>query len=142
MTDYGFTGSSEVTTVAQREAFRAFLPTSGMTKFRHGDCVNADADAHQIVREVLPTVPIHGHPPYKAEKRAYCDFDSKSPQRGYLDRNFDIANQSEALLAMPVAMKEGGGGTWNTIRAARRLHKPVTIFWPDGTTTHEPGPAA
>jgi hypothetical protein len=137
MTDYGFTGSSEPTTEAQRVAFGAFLPTSGMTKFRHGDCINADADAHEIVRTVLPGVHIHGHPPLRRAKRAFCQFDTISKARQYFDRNDDIAEACEELLAMPRQMAEAGGGTWDTIRKARRRHKPVTIFWPDGSVTRE-----
>jgi hypothetical protein len=139
MTDYGFTGTSERTTQAQRFAFRDFLMTCGMTKFRHGDCVNADCDAHVIVRRVLPNIPIHGHPPIKDAKRAWCSFDSKSEPRQYLDRNRDIASECDELLAMPKDMAEQErGGTWYTVRQARRLGRPVTIFWPDGSITREP----
>ncbi|MDB6036035.1 MAG: hypothetical protein JWM16_6373 [Verrucomicrobiales bacterium] len=132
MTDFGFTGTSEGTTSAQRKAFRSFLPTSGMTKFRHGDCVHADCDAHVIVRQVLPAVPIHGHPPIKDAKRANCPFDTMSDPRPYLDRNRDIASECDELLAMPKGPETPRGGTWYTIRHARSLGKPVTIFWPDG----------
>lgn len=139
MTDYGFTGSSEVTTARQREAFHDWLPGSGMTKFRHGDCIEADAYAHWIVREVLPTVPIHGHPPLKTEKRAGCLFNSVSRPRQYLDRNRDIVFECDELLAMPKDMTEQErGGTWYTIRQARLARKPITIFWPDGSVTREP----
>jgi hypothetical protein len=133
MTDYGFTGSSEITTARQRLAFRHFLLGSGMSKFRHGDCVKADADAHAIVRDVLPGVPIHGHIPTKDGKRAFCDFDSVSAPKPYLARNADIANECDELLAMPKGPDPGHGGTWFTIRKAKTLGKPVTLFWPDGT---------
>lgn len=137
MTDYGFTGTSDRTTSPQRRSFRAFLPTSGMTKFRHGDCVNADCDAHVMVREALPGVPIHGHPPIKDGKRAYCPFDTASEPRQYLDRNRDIATACDELLAMPKGPETKRGGTWYTVRQARLQGKAVTIFWPDGSVTRE-----
>jgi hypothetical protein len=133
MTDYGFTGSSELTTASQRLAFRDFLRGSGMTKFRHGDCIKADEDAHAIVRDTLPGVPIHGHLPTKDAKRAFCDFDSVSKPRPYLDRNSDIVAACDELLAMPKGPETRHGGTWSTIRKAWRDGKPVTLFWPDGT---------
>lgn len=138
MTDYGFTGSSEVvTTLVQLMSFREFLPTAGMTKFRHGDCIMADHEAHQIVRLALPDVPIHGHPPNRDVKRAFCDTDEQTKPKPYLDRNRDIAAACDILLAMPKGPETQRGGTWYTIREARRLKKPVVIFWPDGSVTRE-----
>jgi hypothetical protein len=139
MTDYGFTGSSEATTLVQLMSFREFVPASGMTKFRHGDCIMADHAAHEIVRRVLPNVPIHGHPPSRDVKRAFCDTDEQSKPKPYLDRNRDIVFECDELLAMPKDMTEQErGGTWYTIRQARLARKPITIFWPDGSVTREP----
>lgn len=52
-----------------------------------------------------------------------------------LERNRDVVDASDVLLACPGGMaEEQRSGTWATIRYARKAGKPVVIVWPDGTT--------
>lgn len=131
--DWGFTGSSRYVTEGQRIAFLTFVGSHDLSWFRHGDCIKADATAHEIMRAIRPEVHIHGHPPDNPIKRAFCAFDSVSEPLPYLDRNKAIVRAANRLLAMPHGMEEARSGTWFTIRYARRLHRPIAIFWPDGS---------
>lgn len=135
--DWGFTGSSEITTEPQRGAFIDFIDNHRVGTFRHGDCIEADAFAHSVVRQLWPSARIIGHIPTKSVKRAFCDFDEEMEPLPYLKRNEAIARACKALLSMPKDIDHGHGGTWFTINCARRLHKPVAIFWPDGSVTYE-----
>lgn len=102
----------------------------------HGDCIGADADMHQRATEnYLRTV---GHPPSDPKLRAFCEFDELWPEKPYLDRNKDIVDSCHVLLATPKeSTEQQRGGTWSTIRYARKKKKPVLIVWPDGTVSGE-----
>lgn len=58
--------------------------------------------------------------------------------KGHLARNRDIVNESGIMLAAPAEMTEQArGGTWYTIKYARKVGKPLVIVLPDGTVTIE-----
>ena len=139
---YGFTGSSEVTTPPQRASFTSWISAHAgdVEGFDHGDCIEADAFAHDVVREFTQAF-ITIHPPTKADKRAFKQGDHCWFEKPYLDRNKDIVDASQALLAMPKGEETPRGGTWSTIRYAHKRGKPVIIFWPDGTITSSPSEA-
>lgn len=139
----GFTGTREGTTAAQhdglRELLRVGLPDA--IKFHHGDCVGADADFHELVGELCQgrRAVIHLRPCDISRMRAWCsppggdisvvEHDPKRP----LDRNKDIVDACDLLLACPKGPEERQSGTWSTIRYAMRRGKPVIIIFPDGT---------
>ena len=55
-----------------------------------------------------------------------------------LKRNNFMINRAEGLMAMPKGYREAlRSGTWATIRYARKIKKPVTIVWPNGTFVTE-----
>jgi hypothetical protein len=136
---YGFTGSSTQTTVPQRSTFAGWISihAGDVAEFHHGDCIEADAKAHDIVRE-FTKARIVIHPPVKDDKRAFCAGDETLKPLPYLERNKAIVRASDVLLAMPHGEEELRSGTWSTIRYADKLPKPVVIFWPDGTITSSP----
>jgi hypothetical protein len=136
---YGFTGSSTRTFLPQRAAFSGWIDAHRfeITELHHGDCVKADEFAHAIVRR-FSEAKIVLHPPIKDDKRAWCSADEELDAKPFLDRNKDIAAVCDTLLAMPHGEEELRSGTWSTIRAARRLGKPIVVFWPDGTITTDP----
>jgi hypothetical protein len=51
----------------------------------------------------------------------------------YLDRNHDIVDSSDLLIAVSESTVEVlRSGTWATIRYAKKLRKPIKIIYPDG----------
>lgn len=137
MTKLGFTGTREGLTEPQYSSLRRVLSgllSSPADQFHHGDCIGADATAHDLARSVSHAR-IWGHPPNKSVIRAYKQCDWLAPERPYLDRNKDIVHATERLVACPDGPERQRSGTWSTIRYARRQGRPVTIVWPDGTIT-------
>lgn len=139
----GFTGSREGTrSREQHEALArwlaAHLAVNPASEFHHGCCVGADAEATALADVSKPRPAIHGHRSTlagmeDAEAVAACDvlYREKPP----LDRNRDIVNACDVLLACPKGPEEMRSGTWATIRYAFKRRKPTVIFWPDGTVT-------
>lgn len=133
----GFTGSSRRISSAQQAAVVALMIEA--TELHHGDCVVADAWAHKCAVDLQRRVVVH--PPDDPKKRAFCareypsDLVSELPTRPYLDRNHDIVDASERLVAVPDRAEEAGragGGVWATVRHARRRGLPIIIVDRDG----------
>ena len=135
----GFTGTRHGMSHIQRIALQ-YLIQGNVQCFRHGDCVGADADAHEIaVHCSIPKIIIH--PPMNPKFRAFCHRDYKDiskdssiillPEDDYLARNKQIVLGSDLLIAAPTALSEElRSGTWHTIRYARKLGVPVIILDP------------
>lgn len=135
----GFTGTQRGMTSYQKGQFVDLLEElddstpSGIKEFRHGDCIGADAEAHDLVRANLPNCIIIGHPPTNDSKRAFCEVDLWMPPYPYLERNRIIVRNVEVMVATPGEMEEVlRSGTWATVRYARRRHVPenIRILWP------------
>lgn len=137
----GFTGTRGGMTNRQKKAFMILLENLDPTEFHHGDCIGADANAHLIAD--AHAVPIIIHPPEDSKQRAYCL--ANTPRimilnpKPYLERNHDIVDQTDYLVATPRETKEElRSGTWATIRYARKVNKQVIIIYTDGTViNHE-----
>lgn len=132
----GFTGTEVGMTEAQRESFQRLIqlpkPISEFHQFHHGDCIGSDEQAHNMVKS-LGGITIHIHPPLDPKKRAFCTGDVIHELRPYLERNKDIVDSSNILIATPRSSKEEvRSGTWATIRYARRRSKLILIIYPDG----------
>ena len=142
----GFTGTRSSMTVHQwnwtKRTIYQYLRDWENT-LHHGDCVGADEQVHRLVRGIQQQcqsqrIKLIGHPPTDPRHRAHCDFDHILPEKPYLERNHDIVDACHLLIACPRGMDEElRSGTWAAIRYARKKHVPVTIIWPDGTTTEE-----
>jgi hypothetical protein len=129
----GFTGTQVGMTDKQKRTFKDLIPELNPSVFRHGDCIGADEQAHKVVRKHTHAQ-IIVHPPDKVDKRAFCEGDKVLAVKPYLNRNHDIVDDSDLLIACPREFKEQlRSGTWATIRYARSKRKPVYIIWPDGT---------
>lgn len=135
----GFTGTREGMTSSQIVAIDELLSDDLIIRWAsHGDCVGADAQFHMIARE--QGLFIKGHPPTDPKLRAYCDFDEMAEEKPYLVRNKDIVDETDLLIAAPKEMTEQmRGGTWSTIRYARKAGKLIMIVWPDGSLRLEQG---
>lgn len=135
----GFTGTSKGMTPRQKVTFRRVLSEaldelkSSKFEFHHGDCVGADAEAHDITY-LLQYFFIVLHPPINQSKRAFKHGDLTLKAFPYLDRNKHIVADTDRLIATPAQKEEQlRSGTWSTVRYARKAGKPVTIIYPDGT---------
>lgn len=129
----GFTGSRSGITVWQRFLLRWFLyECYTVTEAHHGNCLGADSVFAELVYPRFPTV---AHP---------CDIvalqltretaHAYRPVKPSLQRNQDIVNECDVLIACPDTMQEQQrSGTWSTVRYARRVKKPCWILFPDGS---------
>lgn len=136
----GFTGTQQGMTDIQKDKLKEYLMSlSNMftsdifeaCEFHHGDCIGADDQAGCIAYDIGYIVVTH--PPINESKRAFSAYDIQLPAKPYLDRNHDIVDECEVLIATP---KEQGevlrSGTWATIRYARSKGKRVIKITPDG----------
>lgn len=128
MRKVGFTGTRKGMTPQQKDTLRTLLlPTD---RFHHGDCVGADAEAHEIAREVGCS-PIVVHPSYIDRWRAHCKGDLVHEPKPPLTRNHIIVYLTDLLIAAPATKHESlRSGTWATIRYARKGKKGVVVLEP------------
>lgn len=132
----GFTGTRFGMTKEQKVRMSSLVPRADF--YHHGDCVGADADFHNIVRYLCHDFnhdgQIVGHLPVDTTHRAFCTFDETRDPLPHMKRNKAIVTESDVMLACPSTMEEQQfGGTWATIRMARKAKKPLTIVYPDGS---------
>jgi hypothetical protein len=141
----GFTGTREGLTERQLSAFR--VRTEDLKQFaelHHGACVGADAGAVWLAwytHERWGWPKIIAHPsdlPGLTDPEAIAHSHVVLPAKPPLERNRDIVDDCDMLLACPKGMaEERRSGTWSTVRYARKAGKPIVLFWPDGKVTQE-----
>lgn len=132
----GFTGTREGLILDQRDAVCSILDRVKPTEAHHGDCVGADEDFHEILRYSFADTKIVIHPPSDNAYQAFCEGDEILPAKPYLDRNRDIVDACELLIACPAERTEQQrGGTWYSIRYARKVGRKTKIIYPDGSVS-------
>lgn len=132
----GFTGTRHGMTERQRAAVSAFLDEQRPTETHSGDCKGADSEFLDAALLCAGNSPprTHGHPCDIEKWRAGRRYDHLHPVKRAAERNQDIVDGSDELLAAPRTTKrERGSGTWQTISMAHKAQMTVTIVWPDGT---------
>lgn len=125
----GFTGTREGMSEFQKERFRNIIRVAvslGGVVFHHGDCVGADAEAHEIAQSENVTAIII-HPPTIDSHRAFCGMGESNvtwfPPFPYLKRDKMIVDNTKILIAAPKSdIEELRSGTWATIRHARKTN--------------------
>jgi hypothetical protein len=137
----GFTGTRKGMTAAQKKTVSRMLDKLRPQIVIHGCCHGADQEFHSLAVWHCVDV-IRGYPgPAQCQKefaRTKCNGKRYVVSKSFLERNRDIVDDSEKLLACPGKMEEEQrSGTWATIRYARKTGKPRTIVWPDGTVEEE-----
>jgi hypothetical protein len=134
----GFTGTHQGMQNSQKETIARLVGFFVPDEAHHGDCVGADADFHDIVRQETNAV-IVVHPPTNPKRRAWKAGDFVLPVKPYMVRDDDIINESDLMLATPFQVNEQGrgSGTWAVIRHTRKAKKPLIIVWPDGSICPE-----
>jgi len=125
----GFTGTREGMNQHQKEQLVLLLSELNPTEFHHGDCLGADAEAHDIVREFFPQVKIIIHPPNRTYMRAYKQGNEFRQPFEYLVRDRNIVDETEYLIGAPLRdLEEAKSGTWYTIRYSKKQNKPHRII--------------
>jgi len=125
----GFTGTREGMTENQKRKLYLFVKPLAPSEFHHGDCKGSDEEATRIVRPLQWK--LHSHPPTVESGRAFTLADVEYDPKEFLDRNHDIVDETEVLLAAPRTSKEElRSGTWATIRYARKRGKLVVMLYP------------
>ena len=110
----------------------------------HGCCTGADESAHKLM-SIIPGVAIIGHPGKDARGNSPYLMDMTSfvgklyPRKLYADRNHDIVNACELLIACPAYpendKRSTRSGTWQTIRMARNTNCIIAYISPNGSVT-------
>lgn len=127
----GFTGTGLGMTSQQRRQLEYILRLYKIEEFHHGDCVGADAQAHDIAEKLGLCIVVH--PPLVGLKRAFKTGRIMCKPAPYLNRNHDIVNATDTLIATPKGNTElVRSGTWSTVRFARKANKTIFIILPDG----------
>lgn len=138
----GFTGTRHGMTIEQysrlKSYFSSFFAKHESFSLHHGDCVGADAAMHEFVFRNFPNAHIIIHPPDIGRDRAFCHLKWKGEYTiystaPYLTRNQDIIRASDFLFAAPdTNTMQMRGGTWYTIRTAKKIGKEVHVIYPNG----------
>ena len=132
----GFTGTQDGMTSEQHIAVIDIVRQVSPNGVHHGDCVGADEEFHRIAQSLR--VPIVIHPPDNPVKRAWCEGGLVKDRKPYLERNHDIVDSVDLLIAAPRTSEEQlRSGTWSTVRYARKIGKSIVIITPNGTVTRE-----
>lgn len=145
----GFTGTSDekAITCLQIRSVEGFLGIARPTHVHHGDCIGWDSKFHDICFQLENCSVSHItiHPPLILAKRAFKQMDKHYVKmaievvgpKPYLDRNKDIVDETDMLLACPHGAEYLRSGTWSTVRYARKKGKPVVIIYPGGDIDFE-----
>lgn len=131
----GFTGTREGLTTKQWDSLTYLLRLLEPCQVQHGDCVGADEAVHHIALAMEITVAIR--PPIEDSLRAWSSMDTAAvtvfPTKPYLQRNHDIVNHTNYLVACPSSQKEVlRSGTWATIRYAGKHDRVTYLVYPNG----------
>ncbi len=133
----GFTGTRHGMTESQKNEFRNLISQIEFQEFHHGMCIGSDAEAHSIVSSLKKntSIKIVGHPPTYKEFMSNCDCDLLIRAEPYLQRNHNIVDSTDILIATPDTMEKTQSGTWSTIRYARKKNKKIYIIHKNGRNT-------
>lgn len=132
-----FTGTQADMTGKQFDAVLELLTELKPREIHHGDCIGADARFHAIAvwlnhENLNCQIKIHVHPPTNNSKRAFCeDVDVMHEPKDYLDRNHDIVDACDVLIACPKEKEEKRrSGTWATYRYAKKQGLEIHLILP------------
>jgi len=129
----GFTGTRKGMTEKQKRRLRILLEVSrsaaaSLNVFHHGDCIGADAEAHDIAVDMKYDVVVH--PPKNPRYRAFKRGIRTLRVQDYLDRNKNIVDSCEYLIAAPSGPEQRRSGTWSTVRYAVKRKRLMIIVKP------------
>jgi len=142
MWQIGFTGTRQGMTPLQRAGVAALLQqVAGAGGFiaHHGDCVGADAEFHDLCREMPQSfIVVHPGPLDDLPNQAGRVGDERRAPLPHMRRNKNIVMASTVMIAAPFELtQQEHGGTWRTIDMARTAKRPLAIVSPEGATATE-----
>jgi len=123
----GMTGSRNGFSLKAREKLHEILAENNVVEVHHGDCVGSDTQFHNEILK-YPEIKIVIHPPNVDTLRGFNKSEYIKQCKPYLDRNKDIVNDCDILVAFPVSPETLRSGTWSTIRYAKKIGKKVVII--------------
>jgi hypothetical protein len=127
-----FTGTQEGMTKFQRRAFRDLLWEMEPRVLIHGDCIGADAQAHDIA--VKMDIEVWIRPCFIHQKRAYKEGKILADPEDPIERNHKMVDQSHALIGCPKQVEpQLRSGTWATVRYAKKRDVLRWLVYPDGS---------
>jgi hypothetical protein len=129
----GMTGSRNGITNEALQTLTTFIDINltEIIEVHHGDCIGADKIFHDIC--FTKNFKIVIHPPKNNTMRAFCKSEFILPAKEYLERNRNIVDSSDILIAFPATeTEELRSGTWATIRYARKQNKKIIIINTNG----------
>lgn len=122
----GVTGSRKPRHEPLCEKLFNFIQDKGVTELHHGDCTGWDHQAFMVADWLcIKTV---AHPPDNDIMRADTKSSVVLPPKPYLERNKDIVNASDFLIAVPDGPERQRSGTWSTVRYAKHVGKRGVIW--------------
>ena len=132
----GFTGTQKGMTDFQKHEvsmvllFNSYICTGVSGEAHHGDCIGADAEFEELAKKEGFTT--YAHPASDTgNKRAYCKSDILLPAKPALERNKDIVNAVDIMIATPKENHEVlRSGTWATIRYAKKCGWLIHVIYP------------
>lgn len=129
-----FTGTQIGMSSPQLVAFEKVLASLTPKVLIHGDCIGADAQAHDIA--IALGVEVWIRPCTISYKRAYKKGKLLAAPEDPLVRHRKMVDQAQALIACPKEMKQQlRSGTWATVRYASKLDILKWIVYPDGSVS-------
>lgn len=135
LTSIGFTGTQIGMNSFQKEMVMSIINRykEHISCVHHGDCIGADSDFNDICYNLKLIIEIH--PPNITTKRAFCedrcDGIIVNEPKAYMERNQDIVDLSDVLIATPGEETEQlRSGTWSTVRKARKKGITVVLITP------------
>jgi hypothetical protein len=142
MRQIGFTGTRHGMTPLQRAGVAAILQqVAGAGEFvaHHGDCVGADAEFHDLCRELPQSfIVVHPGPLDDLPNQAGRVGDERRTHLPHMRRNKNIVVTATVMIAAPFELtQQAHGGTWRTIEMVRKAKRPLAIVSPDGAVAKE-----
>lgn len=109
----------------------SFLVDVKPSVVHYGDCTGADYEMFLLCKTL--GVWKVCHPPERDTFRMWTAGDEVRPVKPYLERNRDIVDESDYLVACPLEeCEQPSGGTWYTVRYARSTGRTVVLVYPGG----------
>jgi len=136
---WGQTGTRKGATHLQIASVGWLWSRYPITELHTGDCIGVDEQLYHLGRAFGAHIEIH--PPRNYKYRAFVGdhLDHWWQEQTYTQRDQEIVHEGDALVGCPRGIKEefSHSGTWNTIRYARSLQRPIAIVWPNGHISYE-----
>tara|TARA_Y100000296_G_scaffold81312_1_gene108285 strand:- start:415 stop:801 length:387 start_codon:yes stop_codon:yes gene_type:complete len=124
----GVTGTRYEGRITKRQESKliSFLDNNNVAELHHGDCTGWDALAFILC--ILRSIRTVAHPPIDERFRSFTKSDLIMPAREYLDRNKDIVDAVDFLIAAPDGPERQRSGTWSTVRYAKKTGVKGVVF--------------